>query len=211
MTKFRTLKFSMFVATVVLFAVPALAAETNTNRGGSDYRSFFLTQSDFLQCEQACAREAQCKAWTYVRPGIQGPNAKCWLKHSVPAATANNCCISGVAGNPTTGITDNKSRQSQNTTPPSKADPSSWKNAGCANSYRIYIHTTLGHVRGGRRTGVFVSGFDPYYKQYECFIAQTYGGVLEIEKKKRAELEHCRRRSALDYASCQVLGDWQYE
>ena len=123
-------------------SAPTFAAESNTNRGGSDYRSFSLTQPDFLQCERACAGEAQCKAWTYVRPGIQGANAKCWLKHAVPAATASGCCISGVAGNPTTGITVNESRRSQNTKPAIKSDPRSWKYAWCANSYRIYIHTT---------------------------------------------------------------------
>jgi hypothetical protein len=24
--------------------------------------------------------EAKCKAWTYVKPGVQADNAKCWLK-----------------------------------------------------------------------------------------------------------------------------------
>lgn len=102
--------FRIVFAAVLLFSAPAIAAESNTDRRGSDYRSFFLNQPDFLQCERACAGEAQCKSWTYVKPGIQGPNAKCWLKQAVPAATANDCCISGVAGNPTTGITTNKSR-----------------------------------------------------------------------------------------------------
>ena len=40
--------------------------------------------------------EDQCKSWTYVKPGIQGPNARCWLKSATPGAKANNCCISGV-------------------------------------------------------------------------------------------------------------------
>jgi hypothetical protein len=31
-----------------------------------------------------------------VQPGVQGPNARCWLKNSVPPPVASNCCVSGV-------------------------------------------------------------------------------------------------------------------
>jgi hypothetical protein len=41
-------------------------------------------------------REGQCRAFTYVNPGFQGPNARCWLKNSAPQANPSNCCISGV-------------------------------------------------------------------------------------------------------------------
>ena len=75
--------------------------EFGTNRPGSDYRNFGIGNADLrdqpeLLCKKACESEAQCRSWTYVKPGIQGPNARCWLKSATPGAQANNCCISGV-------------------------------------------------------------------------------------------------------------------
>jgi hypothetical protein len=75
--------------------------EPGTNRGGSDYRNFEVGNADLrdqpeLNCQAACQKEGQCKAWTYVKAGVQGPNGRCWLKTAVPAAQANNCCVSGV-------------------------------------------------------------------------------------------------------------------
>ena len=84
--------------------------EFGTNRPGSDYRNFDIGNADLrdqpeLLCKTACQNEAQCRSWTYVKPGIQGPKARCWLKSAVPAAQANNCCISGLKEKPikTTG------------------------------------------------------------------------------------------------------------
>jgi hypothetical protein len=68
----------------------------NTDRAGSDYRSFDLTNPG--ECQLACNQQRTCRAWTYVRPGVQGSNAKCHLKNAVPPATPNACCISGVKG-----------------------------------------------------------------------------------------------------------------
>jgi hypothetical protein len=68
--------------------------EVGTNRYGGDYASRDLATAQ--QCQAACASEAQCKAWTWVKPGIQGPGAKCWLKNQVPAVSKNDCCVSGV-------------------------------------------------------------------------------------------------------------------
>ena len=31
-----------------------------------------------------------------VRPGIQGPSGRCWLKRAVPQKVTNGCCVSGV-------------------------------------------------------------------------------------------------------------------
>jgi hypothetical protein len=72
----------------------AMGLENDTNRFGGDYTSRVLASAE--QCQSACAGEAQCKAWTWVKPGVQGPQAKCWLKNSVPVASKNNCCVSGV-------------------------------------------------------------------------------------------------------------------
>ena len=74
--------------------------EGNTDRPGMDYRSFDLPAADPKLCQSACAGEANCKAFTYVRPGVQGPSARCWLKSSVPNTVNNDCCVSGVKTTP---------------------------------------------------------------------------------------------------------------
>ena len=71
--------------------------EPNTDRPGNDYTNFDLQAPDSNVCRAACGNDQKCLAWTYVRPGIQGPKARCWLKNVIPAAHANDCCMSGVA------------------------------------------------------------------------------------------------------------------
>jgi PAN domain len=68
----------------------------NTDLHGDSYRNFELSSADPTLCQNACKAESQCHAWTYVHPGAQGSNARCWLKNIVPSATANNCCTSGI-------------------------------------------------------------------------------------------------------------------
>lgn len=78
--------------------------EFDTNRPGNDYKDFgigfqYVELSDQveLRCKTACDKEAQCRAWTYVKPAKEGEPAHCWLKNKVPAKQKNNCCISGVS------------------------------------------------------------------------------------------------------------------
>ncbi len=72
-------------------------AEENEDRPGMDYRNFDLTGGqDLIDCRKACNQDARCEAYTYVKPGIQGPNARCWLKSGIPGARSNACCVSGV-------------------------------------------------------------------------------------------------------------------
>jgi hypothetical protein len=75
--------------------VPGPGFECDTNRNGSDYNGFDLPQANAQMCQAYCSADNSCRAWTYVRPGVQGPNARCYLKNPAPAASANNCCISG--------------------------------------------------------------------------------------------------------------------
>jgi hypothetical protein len=75
-----------------------VTVENDTNRPGSDYRDFEI-QADPAICRNACANDATCRAYTYVKPGVQGQSAHCWLKNSAPNASANNCCVSGVKSN----------------------------------------------------------------------------------------------------------------
>ena len=92
---------------------PPSAAETavewDTNRPGQDYRDFLLSEPFPIHCRKACNEEAQCRAWTFVKPGLHGSQAKCWLKTSAPPKKQDTCCVSGIkrgtqaTGAPTTG------------------------------------------------------------------------------------------------------------
>lgn len=86
------------VMAVAMLAAPAL--EVDTNRPGMDFRSFDLSTADPKLCEQACARDNRCRSFTYVKPGVQGRNARCWLKSGVPASRRDTCCVSGLKAAP---------------------------------------------------------------------------------------------------------------
>ena len=70
--------------------------EGDTDRPGNNYRNFDLEQPDVDFCLQACQNDPRCKAFTYVKPGLQGQKARCWLKDAVPEAKPSAGCISGV-------------------------------------------------------------------------------------------------------------------
>jgi hypothetical protein len=74
----------------------AMTVEPDSDRPGSDYRDFDLPQPGYQACLDACANEPTCVAYTYVKPGMQGPNARCWLKSSVPNPIRSACCVSGI-------------------------------------------------------------------------------------------------------------------
>lgn len=68
--------------------------EVGFDRPGSDLKpGFDVTTSS--QCESYCQSDPNCLAYTFVKPGIQGSSAKCWLKNRKPAKVSNGCCISG--------------------------------------------------------------------------------------------------------------------
>ncbi len=81
---------------------PALppGAQANRDRPGSDFNNIAIATPDPTVCYNACNAVGQCQAWTYVKPGVQGPSARCYLKNAVPAAVVNNCCVSGVKAAP---------------------------------------------------------------------------------------------------------------
>jgi hypothetical protein len=64
--------------------------------GGTDYRNFELPRPRPRFCQDACLADPDCKAWTFIRMGVQGPLASCWLKKEVPQARPDPCCVSGV-------------------------------------------------------------------------------------------------------------------
>jgi hypothetical protein len=84
----------VLVAVLVLLAQPAGAQGVDGfNLPGSDYDSF--DASSAFVCRNTCGGDARCQAWTWVKPGFQGPTGRCWLKHRVPVLDRNNCCRSG--------------------------------------------------------------------------------------------------------------------
>jgi PAN domain len=75
-----------------------LRAEDKINRPGSDFKNF-VTNS-WKTCEAACAEGKICLSWTYVRPGVQGPAGRCWLKNVVARPVADTNTVSGVKFKP---------------------------------------------------------------------------------------------------------------
>jgi hypothetical protein len=70
--------------------------EVNTDHPGMDYKRIELDEPDPELARMLCAKDPNCKAFTYVKPGVQGPKAICYLKSGVPPARSNPNCISGV-------------------------------------------------------------------------------------------------------------------
>jgi hypothetical protein len=69
-----------------------------------DFGSFTLSSASPAMCQAACRKDSRCKAWTYVRPRIQGPSAVCYLKNAIPPASSSRCCVSGVVPRGPVGI-----------------------------------------------------------------------------------------------------------
>ncbi|MBI4889369.1 MAG: PAN domain-containing protein [Acidobacteria bacterium] len=84
-------------------AETAANMERNTNRPGDDYRDLELENARPQLCQAACEKDRSCRAWTYVKPGIQGDLAHCWLKNRIPEPVEDENCISGVKGAATRG------------------------------------------------------------------------------------------------------------
>jgi hypothetical protein len=70
--------------------------EDGVDRAGYDYRNFMLPNPETKPCQDACLGDARCRAWTFVRAGLQGPSSACWLKSDVPAPANRACCVSGI-------------------------------------------------------------------------------------------------------------------
>jgi hypothetical protein len=66
--------------------------QVDTDLFGGDYQGLDIVSPDACQAE--CKRDTRCRAWTFVKVGAQGPQARCYLKDHIPAAKPNPCCIS---------------------------------------------------------------------------------------------------------------------
>jgi hypothetical protein len=100
----RALAVSKFLSAVALLLcaiatqslAPVNAMEFGVDRPGNDLYSEDLSADDPASCEALCAADVSCTAWTFVRSGHQGPNARCHLKDPVPEPRDDACCVSGV-------------------------------------------------------------------------------------------------------------------
>lgn len=78
--------------------VPSEFMAVGTDRPGGDFLGFDLPSGETdnpRRCALACVENQRCRSYTFVRPGVQGPAARCYLKSSAPAAEPNDCCVSG--------------------------------------------------------------------------------------------------------------------
>jgi hypothetical protein len=92
-----------FAAAAALVASPAFAADTGQIRLGDDYAQFYIGGADWKPCEHECNSDASCQSWSYITT-----TGQCRLKHSVPPAMANACCVSGVKTAPAAASTDER-------------------------------------------------------------------------------------------------------
>lgn len=72
-----------------------LTVENDTDRPGQDYINFDLPTANSRLCYDSCADDNNCKAYTYVPPTVQGPNARCWLKNKLPSSKSVIGMVSG--------------------------------------------------------------------------------------------------------------------
>ena len=70
--------------------------EYDTDRPGGDLGPPTAVKADPQNCSILCQADERCVAWTYVRPGVQGSDAMCWLKNQLTPPTKNSCCVSAI-------------------------------------------------------------------------------------------------------------------
>jgi hypothetical protein len=106
-------------------------AENNRDRPGNDFANFNLPAANAALCRDACLGQANCRAWTYVKPGVQGPAPRCYLKNPTPVAVNDNCCVSGVKPNVTVpaGAQAGKNRPGADYAVSNVAGPTACRNA----------------------------------------------------------------------------------
>lgn len=75
--------------------------EQNRDRPGNDLPASaggrIVGLPDAAACDFACNNSTKaCKAWTFVKPGFQGTQSVCYLKHTVTPSVSNDCCVTSV-------------------------------------------------------------------------------------------------------------------
>ena len=71
--------------------------ENSIDRPGGDYRNLELKAGEAADaCKAACTADNKCRAWTFVRPGYAGREARCFLKKEIKPPRRRVGFISGV-------------------------------------------------------------------------------------------------------------------
>ncbi len=73
-----------------------LSMELNIDRPGDAFMNTELPSANVALCKTACAENLKCAAYTYIQPGLAGPNARCQLKAAVGERVQAEGYISGV-------------------------------------------------------------------------------------------------------------------
>lgn len=69
--------------------------EVGRNRLGADlYRRPGVGEP--AACAAQCRSDSDCQSWVWVKPGVQGPTAVCYLKGAVPPSQDDPCCTTGL-------------------------------------------------------------------------------------------------------------------
>ena len=76
---------------------PAFSMLNNTTYSGGS-RITYYPRASMGQCQADCAANANCRVFTWIRPGAYNPGdaAMCYLMASVSGQASHSCCISGV-------------------------------------------------------------------------------------------------------------------
>jgi hypothetical protein len=74
----------------------SVSLEYDIDRPGADYTFSEIPDGNPESCRVKCASDGKCRAFTFVKPGVQGRYARCYLKTAIPQRRADRCCISGV-------------------------------------------------------------------------------------------------------------------
>lgn len=126
-------KLPGFILTVVMTMLsPTAHAVDGFDLPGSDYDNF--TAASATVCRNSCGGDSRCQAWTWVKPGVQGPAGRCWLKHRLPKLVKNACCNSGSRENISKRDVNAEDRTDRPGLDYKNFDTDSWKSceAACA-------------------------------------------------------------------------------
>jgi hypothetical protein len=153
--------------------------EYNTNRPGSDFRGFEISQTDPGICQTECANDPTCKSFTYVKPGVQSAKARCWLKSDIPQGSANSCCVSGIkSGGITSGALEvnvNRRGGDYRHYDLSSNNPNQCRD-DCMNDSRCQSFTVLRPSYWGPNAHCFLKNGVPAATQEACCISGVKGG-----------------------------------
>jgi hypothetical protein len=86
------MRVGLVAIALMIFAGSAFAVD-GTDLPGHDYANFDAPSA--FVCRTTCGGESRCQAYTWVKPGFQGPSGHCWLKDTLPGIVKNRCCDSG--------------------------------------------------------------------------------------------------------------------